>query len=62
MSDERALKLAREDQCDNCAHFHKGYRLQGFRVPSSCNRHFHTVSGDDPACNEHLSDAGGENV
>jgi hypothetical protein len=42
-----------KNECANCRHFHGGYRLQGFKVPSSCNRHFHTVSASDPACEHH---------
>lgn len=39
--------------CETCAYWHKGYRLQGFKVPSFCVRHHHSVAGDDPACREH---------
>lgn len=39
-------------QCHDCAHFQRGYRVYGSRVPSSCNRHFHTIHGDDPACDQ----------
>ncbi len=39
-------------RCTDCAHFHRGYRLQGMRVPDFCNRHFHSQHGDDPACGQ----------
>ena len=38
------------NHCDECRHWCRGYRLQGFRVPSFCNKHFHSQAGDDPAC------------
>jgi len=41
-----------DERCIDCAHFHRGYRLQGMRVPDFCNRHFHSQHADDPACNE----------
>jgi hypothetical protein len=46
------------NQCDECRHWHKGYMLHRSRVPSFCNRHFHSQRGDDPACAqfEELSD------
>jgi len=28
-----------DERCIDCAHFHRGYRLQGMRVPDFCNRH-----------------------
>ena len=40
------------EHCKDCAHFHKGYRLQGVKVPDFCNKHFHSQSADDPACTE----------
>ena len=43
------------ETCDTCKHWHKGYRLQGSKVPSFCNRHFHSQPGDDPACKEYES-------
>ena len=42
-----------KDDCGNCRYFHKGYRLQGFGVPASCVREFHTVGETDPACAQH---------
>lgn len=38
--------------CADCRHFHKGYRLQGMKVPSFCNAGFCSVSHDDPACKD----------
>ena len=48
------------DRCHDCANFNRGYRVYGSKVPSSCNRWFHTVHGDGPACPEycqHLKEA-----
>ena len=42
------------DRCHECFYFHRGYRVYGSRVPSSCSRHFHTIHGDDPACPEYV--------
>lgn len=39
-------------QCDQCEHWHSGYRLQGMKVPAFCNRHFHSQAGDDPVCEQ----------
>lgn len=36
--------------CDACQHWHKGYMLHRSRVPSFCNRHFHSQRGSDHAC------------
>lgn len=36
--------------CDACQHWHKGYMLHRSRVPSFCNRHFHSQCGSDRAC------------
>ncbi|MDA8251643.1 MAG: hypothetical protein M0Z28_21075 [Rhodospirillales bacterium] len=38
--------------CVDCRHFHKGYRLQGMKVPPFCNAGFCSVSHDDPACKD----------
>jgi len=40
----------KRESCDTCRHWHKGYMLHRSRVPSFCNRHFHSQRGDDPAC------------
>lgn len=37
-------------RCDQCRFWRKGYRLQGFKVPSWCDRHFHSQPGDDMCC------------
>lgn len=41
------------DHCDSCRYFGRGYMLQGMKVPSYCNRHFHSQRGDDPACKDY---------
>lgn len=45
MTDKRAA-------CDQCQHWHKGYMLHRSRMPSFCNRHFHSQAGNDPACKD----------
>ena len=42
----------RGKHCTDCWHFQRGYMLQGMRVPSFCNRHFHSQHGDDPVCEQ----------
>lgn len=41
------------EYCDTCRFWSKGYRLQGSKVPSFCNRHFHSQQGNDPACKDY---------
>ena len=53
------METCSKDRCDNCAHFQKGYRVYGSKVPPSCNRHFHTVRGDWVACSDHQPKEGG---
>ncbi len=36
--------------CNQCRFWRRGYRLQGFNVPSWCDKHFHSQPGDDPCC------------
>lgn len=40
----------KRESCGTCQHWQKGYMLHRSRVPSFCNRHFHSQNGDDPAC------------
>lgn len=40
------------ETCDQCSYWHKGYMLHRSRMPSFCNRHFHSQQGNDPACAE----------
>ena len=40
------------DRCEVCRFWSRGYRLQGFKVPSFCDRHNHSQPGDDPVCGE----------
>jgi hypothetical protein len=40
------------DRCDMCRFWHRGYRLQSMKMPSFCNKHFHSQAGDDPACKQ----------
>lgn len=40
-------------QCDQCYYWHKGYHVQGMKVPSFCTRHHHSQLGNDPACPEY---------
>lgn len=42
----------KRETCDQCSHWHKGYMLHRSRVPSFCNRHFHSQHGYDPACEQ----------
>lgn len=40
------------EQCKDCVFWKRGYRLQGFKVPDFCARHFHSQHGDNPACKD----------
>ncbi len=39
-------------QCDECVYWHKGYRIAGSKMPSTCNLpgEFMSMRGDMPAC------------
>lgn len=39
--------------CETCKFWRRGYRLQGFKVPSWCDRHFHSQNGGDTACKQY---------
>ena len=41
-----------DERCRDCAFWRNGYTLQTLRVPSFCDRHFHSQSGDDKACED----------
>lgn len=39
--------------CQDCKFWHKGYLLQGFKMPASCNKEpFAYAKHDDPACKD----------
>lgn len=38
--------------CGQCRFWRRGYRLQGFKVPSWCDKHFHSQHGDDMCCEQ----------
>ncbi len=39
-------------RCTDCAFWRKGYTMGGFKVPSFCDRHYHSQHGDDAACKQ----------
>ena len=41
-----------DERCRDCAFWRNGYTLQTLRVPSFCDRHFHSQRGDDKACED----------
>jgi hypothetical protein len=49
-------------RCDTCRYWHRGYRLQGMKVPDFCTRHAHSQPGDDPACREYSTSDMRENA
>jgi hypothetical protein len=55
-----ALEDAMRKRCVDCKFWKRGYRLQGMKVPDFCDKHFHSQSGDDPACTEFSSIVGDE--
>ncbi len=48
------------NHCDECRFWSKGYRLQGMKIPSFCDKHFHSQAGNDPACDQFAADDLGE--
>ena len=39
--------------CQDCKFWHKGYLLQGYKMPATCNKEpFAYAKNDDPACKD----------
>ena len=47
------MKGDQSKTCRDCRYWHKGYLLQGFKMPGTCNKAPFTYAAyDDPACGD----------